>query len=239
LAAKSDGTYQWDSADPTVNDGLTYFDPVGTGGWVNAGKERRVCDPLRNVSFTSETHFWFEYQGGERFDFAGDDDTWVFLNGKLAIDLGGLHTPRSGYFSLGADPDGSGPEVADGRGAVWGEIENVTKTIDFELVPGGVYEVVMFQAERNECGSNFKITLKDFNRPRSSCKSTCGDGIVASNEVCDDGVNDGSYGGCMPGCLGRGPFCGDGEVQAPEQCDDGNQDNADACSNGCVNVVPK
>ena len=41
----------------------------------------------------------------------------------------------------------------------------------------------MFQAERNQCGSNFRVTLKDFNRPQSSCVSTCGDGVVARDEV--------------------------------------------------------
>ena len=75
------GTYVWDSANTAQNGGKDFFDPIGTGGWVAAGKEQlAACAPSRNVSFTSETHFWFEYQGGEHFDFAGDDDTWVFLN---------------------------------------------------------------------------------------------------------------------------------------------------------------
>jgi hypothetical protein len=151
------------------------------------------------VSFTSETHFWFEYQGGERFDFAGDDDTWVFVNNKLAVDLGGLHTPLYGYFVLNADDDGAGPHTADGQGKAHDDLRGDVTT-DFGLTVGGVYEVVMFQAERNACGSNFKVTLKNFNQPKSTCVSTCGDGIVARNEVCDDGVNDGSYGGCAAGC---------------------------------------
>ncbi len=240
LQRKANGTYQYDSADPAVNGGINYFDPVGTGGWVAAGKEQRVCDPLRNCSFSSETHFWFEYQGAERFDFAGDDDTWVFLNGKLAIDLGGLHTPRSGYFALNADPDGVGPAKADGKGTTWGEIDNVTRTnFDFGLVPGGVYEAVMFQAERNQCGSNFKVTLKDFSRPKSSCESSCGDGTVASNEVCDEGTQNGSgYGHCSSSCT-LGPRCGDASVHTPqEECDDGTNlalygGAKKACGPGC------
>lgn len=235
LVRKPNGTYVWDSADAAVNGGKTYFDPIGNQGWVALGKEKlAACGPDRNVSFTSETHFWFEYQGGERFDFAGDDDTWIFLNGKLAIDLGGLHTPRSGYFALDADSDGAGADTADGTASVYGQVKNVTETMDFGLKVGGVYEVVMFQAERNECGSNFKVTLTNFNRPKSACKSTCGDAVVASDEVCDDGKNTGAYGGCMPGCKARAPFCGDGKKDNGEECDDGNTLNSDGCSNGCT-----
>lgn len=236
LNRQVDGTYVWDSANPTVNGGKDFFDPVNNGGWVAAGKEQLVCNPARNVSFTSETHFWFEYQGGERFEFAGDDDTWIFVNGKLAVDLGGLHTPRSGYFLLDADTDGAGADTADGTAQFSSNMPQ-SGTVNLGLVKGGVYEVVMFQAERNQCGSNFKVTLKDFNRPRSTCASTCGDGVVASDEVCDDGKNDGSYGGCMPGCKARGPRCGDGNLDPGEQCDDGNTNNSDGCTNVCRQIT--
>jgi fibro-slime domain-containing protein len=216
LARQLDGTYTWDSANPAVNGGKNFFDPINTGGWVALGKETLApCGaanaPDRNVSFTSETHFWFEYQGGERFDFAGDDDTWVFVNRKLAIDLGGLHLPKTGSFTL---------DAANGT-AVFSSDMPQSGTVNLGLVKGGTYEVVMFQAERNQCGSNFRVTLKDFNRPKSACASTCGDGVVASDEVCDDGKNDGSYGGCQPGCKARGPFCGDGHLDPTEACDDG------------------
>ena len=240
---RSGGTYVWDSADPLVNGGKSYFDPINTGGWVAAGKETLApCGaanvPDRNVSFTSETHFWFEYQGGEQFAFAGDDDTWVFVNRKLAIDLGGLHEAKKGSFVLDADTDGAGADTADGTAAFTSDLQ-APGSVNLGLVKGGTYEVVMFQAERNECGSNFKVTLKDFNRPKSACVSTCGDGVVASDEVCDDGKNNGSYGGCMPGCKARGPFCGDGKLDATEDCDDGNTNNSDSCSNTCRVVVVK
>ncbi len=238
------GTYDWDSADPLVNGGKDYFDPFGVaGGWIALGKESPApCGPARNVSFTSETHFWFEYQGGEKFDFAGDDDTWIFVNRKLAIDLGGLHVPKKGTFTLDADTDGAGADTADGTGTFASDLQpGPNAPLALGLVKGGIYEVVMFQAERNECGSNFKVTLKDFNKPKSTCVSTCGDGVVASDEVCDDGKNNGSYGGCMPGCKARGPFCGDGKVDSGsgEDCDDGNQNNSDTCSNTCKVVTVK
>ncbi len=65
----------------------------------------------------------------------------------------------------------------------------------------------------------------------------CGNGEVEEGEVCDDGVNDGSYGGCEPGCQELGPFCGDGEVDGldnGEVCDDGNTVDHDGCNADCL-----
>ena len=64
--------------------------------------------------------------------------------------------------------------------------------------------------------------------------SACGDGQVDGAEVCDDGVNDGSYGHCLADCSAAGPGCGDGEVNGPEPCDDGNAVDGDGCNVDCV-----
>ncbi len=62
----------------------------------------------------------------------------------------------------------------------------------------------------------------------------CGNGAVEAGEACDDGVNDGSYGGCAPGCAARAPFCGDGAVDEEEVCDDGTNDGAyGSCAHDC------
>lgn len=57
-------------------------------------------------------------------------------------------------------------------------------------------------------------------------ESFCGDGIVDQGEACDDGVNDGSYGGCNASCGARAAYCGDGTVSDGETCDDGVNDGS-------------
>jgi fibro-slime domain-containing protein len=51
------------------------------------GKEGR----LRNYSYCMEMHMNFELLPGMEFNFKGDDDVWLFIDNKLAMDLGGIH----------------------------------------------------------------------------------------------------------------------------------------------------
>lgn len=180
-----------------------------------------------NFHFTSELRFWFYYDAAAdppRFDFTGDDDVWVFVNGKLAVDIGGVHGATSGSLTL-----------------------DTTAAQKLGMVTGNVYEFALFQAERRRTQSNYRVTFRGFVRAKSSCAPICGDGIKTRHEACDDGaLNDTNvppappaYGKCSSDCKSRGPYCGDGEVQAPEVCDDGVYNGGyGKCNADCTGVGP-
>jgi fibro-slime domain-containing protein len=87
----------------------------------------------KNFLFTTEIHLNFEYIAKQSFTFRGDDDLWIFINKRLALDLGSMHSEQEGTIDFDA------------------------RATELGIGPGHVYSMDIFHAERHTSASNFSI----------------------------------------------------------------------------------
>ena len=83
-----------------------------------------------HFSFELSTEFVYKRGTGQVFTVTGDDDVWVFIDGKKVIDIGGIHSAVSQSIELDR--------------LNW-------------LQDGLVYDLKFFFAERHRTQSNFRI----------------------------------------------------------------------------------
>jgi len=110
----------------SVYDSMAFF-PIDGKGFGNTPGQ------THNYSFTTEIHVKFTYQAKQKFTFRGDDDLWIFVNNKLALDVGGQHQ------------------------ALEGTIDFDSQAVALGISVGSSYSMDIFHAERQTTDSNFRI----------------------------------------------------------------------------------
>ncbi len=159
---------------------------------VDFSKDDEATKQGHNYHFTSHLGFAMKVaaDGKEKFEFSGDDDVWVFLNGKLVLDIGGLHEKLSGWFTI--NPDGTVSTYVQhvndvsGRAALGAPSNDFNSYVDplnrlnratyqdkYETIDVGIHEgdivnLDFFYAERSTTESNTKITISNMNWPISA-----------------------------------------------------------------------
>lgn len=120
-----------------------------------------------NFSFTTEVRFWFKYDASQtlRLNFVGDDDAWVFVNKTLALDIGGIHVPVSGQLVVNTDGSTKATVASTYDTTSTPAISNPS----LGLEDGKIYEVAIFQAERQTTSSSYALAFNGFSSGPSVC----------------------------------------------------------------------
>lgn len=100
------------------------------------------------------------------FDFTGDDDVWVFIDGVLVLDLGGIHQALSGSINFATGEITYGKTQSHGNQPAGTIDQAFGETWDSK--PYKTHHLSFFYLERGDGGSNCKIK---FNLPVKPTKA--------------------------------------------------------------------
>ena len=89
------------------------------------------------------------------FNFSGDDDVWVFIDGKLALDVGGAHSPATGTLNFATLE----ATVSDVKASAGDKNPATVTKFSLEGEKTAEHTLTMFYMERGMWESNMKVTF--------------------------------------------------------------------------------
>ncbi len=191
MTARDDCVFGWSCSEKAPEDWTFFKQGTETVVDRNVSGANPRWKGKRNSHFCYESHAKFTYKPGQKFSFVGKDDAWVFIDNKLAVDLGGMHMPAPGYVDLDKFAGASG-----------------------KLNVGDNYDIDIFFCNRQSGGSNSirintninmvqKVAI-EVNKSKNKTNPT-----KTSYEICYNESGDGSCAAAMAGGSdGNDRFCG-------------------------------
>lgn len=136
--------------------------PYYCHGGAFGGKDMGTTYKNRDFGYALSGEGYFAYEPNLYFNFQGDDDVYVYINGQLVIDIGGTHgaTSYSMYLDDYVDwAKGIRDHGETYKGKTYDQLSEADKRrVDaLCLVTGGVYSFDFFYMERHGVGSNLRI----------------------------------------------------------------------------------
>lgn len=96
-----------------------------------------------------------------KFNFSGDDDVWVYVDGNLALDVGGAHGKVTGQIDFSGEGTNKTATVSNTKVSQGSSIQGTNTKSDFEIKGSNSDEhtLTMFYMERGMWESNMKVSF--------------------------------------------------------------------------------